>query len=35
MEKLEAEFYALVGWDLETGGPTPEKLNELEIGNLV
>ncbi|RLC30738.1 MAG: aldehyde ferredoxin oxidoreductase [Deltaproteobacteria bacterium] len=35
MEKLETEFYAVAGWDLEKGGPTAEKLKELEIDNLV
>ena len=28
---LMKEFYDTVGWDLNTGGPTPVKMKELEI----
>ena len=31
MPALKKEFFNTVGWDLETGGPTPEKMKELEI----
>ena len=34
MDGLMKEFYNIVGWDLATGGPTPEKLKELEIDSL-
>jgi hypothetical protein len=27
-------FYDEVGWDLATGGPTPEKMKELGIDHL-
>jgi aldehyde:ferredoxin oxidoreductase len=33
-EKLTKSFYSLVGWDLETGGPTKAKIEELGIGEL-
>ncbi len=31
---LMKEFYATAGWDLITGGPTPEKMKELGIEGL-
>jgi aldehyde:ferredoxin oxidoreductase len=34
MNKREKDFYSLVGWDLTTGGPTPEKLKELGLDDL-
>ncbi len=34
MEGLMKEFYDTVGWDLNTGGPTPEKMKELGIEEL-
>jgi aldehyde:ferredoxin oxidoreductase len=34
MENLRAAFYRGAGWDLKTGGPTPEKLAELGIDHL-
>jgi aldehyde:ferredoxin oxidoreductase len=30
-ESLIKEFYQAVGWDSATGGPTPQKMRELEI----
>ena len=35
MDNLMREFYDMVGWDLVTGGPTPEKLTALEIDQIV
>ena len=35
MDNLMREFYDTVGWDLATGGPTPEKLKALEIDQIV
>ncbi len=34
MEGLMKEFYDTVGWDLNTGGPTPSKIKELGIEGL-
>jgi aldehyde:ferredoxin oxidoreductase len=34
MEQLMTEFYGTVGWDLSTGGPTKEKMTELEIDGM-
>jgi len=34
MEWLMKEFYDTVGWDLNTGGPTAEKMKELGIAGL-
>lgn len=31
IEYLMKEFFSTVGWDMETGGPTPSKMKELEI----
>ena len=31
MDSLMKEFFNTVGWDMETGGPTPSKMKELEI----
>ena len=31
MAKARSYYYTLMGWDVHTGGPTPEKLEELEI----
>ena len=31
MEKAKSYYYALMGWDAQTGIPTPEKLEELDI----
>ena len=33
-DTLATSFYSLVGWDLETGGPTKAKLDELGIAEL-
>jgi len=33
-DTLAKSFYSLVGWDLETGGPTKQKLDELGIAEL-
>ncbi len=33
-EKLKGEFFAVTGWDSDTGGPTPEKMKELQIDDL-
>jgi aldehyde:ferredoxin oxidoreductase len=35
MDSLMREFYATVGWDLSTGGPTPDKLKALDIDRLM
>ena len=35
MEKLQTEFCVTVGWDPQRGGPTTQKLEELEIDRLV
>jgi aldehyde:ferredoxin oxidoreductase len=32
MEKAKRYYYALMGWDRDTGVPLPEKLEELNIG---
>jgi aldehyde:ferredoxin oxidoreductase len=32
MESLQREFFDVVRWDPSTGGPTPEKMEELGIG---
>jgi aldehyde:ferredoxin oxidoreductase len=34
LEHLMTEFYGTVGWDLSTGGPTKEKMTELEIDGM-
>ncbi len=34
MEGLMKEFFEIVGWDLDTGGPTAEKMKELGIAGL-
>jgi aldehyde:ferredoxin oxidoreductase len=34
MNELRNEFYNIVGWDSNTGGPTKEKLQKLEIDSL-
>ncbi|MBW2370601.1 MAG: hypothetical protein JRH15_22240, partial [Deltaproteobacteria bacterium] len=31
MERLMQEFYDTVGWDMATGGPTPEKMEALGL----
>ena len=31
IDHLMREFYDTVGWDMATGGPKPEKMQELEI----
>ncbi len=33
-EKLTGELFAITGWDRITGGPTPEKMKELQIDDL-
>jgi len=33
MESLRRNFYKTVGWDLRTGGPTRNKLEDLRIGH--
>jgi aldehyde:ferredoxin oxidoreductase len=35
LESLMREFYDTVGWDLATGGPTPEKMKALEIDQFI
>jgi aldehyde:ferredoxin oxidoreductase len=35
LEKAKDTYYALAGWDVATGTPTPEKLTELGLGWLV
>ena len=34
MNSRQKEFFETVGWDLTTGGPTREKMKELEIESL-
>ena len=34
LEKAKDTYYALAGWDVATGTPTPEKLAELGLGEL-
>jgi aldehyde:ferredoxin oxidoreductase len=34
MDRLAQEFLETVGWDIATGGPTPEKMEELGINSL-
>ena len=34
METIRREFFKTAGWDITTGGPTNEKLKELEIDTL-
>jgi aldehyde:ferredoxin oxidoreductase len=34
MNFLSREFYAILGWDPATGGPTKDKLKELGIDDL-
>jgi aldehyde:ferredoxin oxidoreductase len=34
MDALMKEFFDTVGWDLATGGPTPEKMKQLGIDSL-
>ncbi len=31
IQNLREEFFTLVGWDIATGGPTPDKMKELGI----
>jgi aldehyde:ferredoxin oxidoreductase len=31
MQHLREEFFEVVGWDMATGGPTPDKMKELGI----
>ena len=35
LEALKDAYYQMRGWDLETGIPTPEKLEALELGELI
>lgn len=35
IDSLMSEFYNVVGWDLSTGGPTPEKMKELGIDQFI
>jgi aldehyde:ferredoxin oxidoreductase len=35
MDILEKEYYATLGWNLATGGPTPETLKEMGIDHLI
>lgn len=35
LEKLKDAYYGYRGWDLETGKPTPEKLKELALEDLI
>ena len=34
MDTLEKEFFEIMGWDQETGGPTPETLKSMELDQL-
>ena len=34
MDRLMKDFFDTVGWDLVSGGPTPEKMKELGIDSL-
>jgi aldehyde:ferredoxin oxidoreductase len=31
LEELKDQFYNAMGWDIDTGVPTPEKLRELGL----
>jgi aldehyde:ferredoxin oxidoreductase len=33
-EKMKSEYYQLRGWDVETGLPTKNKLEELQLGDI-
>jgi aldehyde:ferredoxin oxidoreductase len=35
LEKLKDAYYELRGWDVATGVPTPAKLSELELDDLI
>jgi len=35
LEKMKDAYYRFRGWDLQSGWPTPEKLRELELDELV
>ena len=35
LDELVTEFYRIRGWDIETGIPTAEKLNELGLGKIL
>ena len=35
LEKMKDAYYRFRGWDLQSGWPTPEKLRELELDDLV
>jgi aldehyde:ferredoxin oxidoreductase len=32
MESLMREFFGAAGWDMEKGGPTPDRMKELDLG---
>ena len=34
MEALEEDFFNIMGWDRDTGGPTPETLKDMELDHL-
>ena len=34
IESLEKQYFTIVGWDPDTGSPTPETLKDLEIDHL-
>jgi aldehyde:ferredoxin oxidoreductase len=35
LEKMKDAYYELRGWDLTTGIPTPARLHELELDDLI
>jgi len=35
LEKMKDAYYSFRGWDQETGKPTPEKLKELGLDDLI
>jgi aldehyde:ferredoxin oxidoreductase len=35
LEKMKDSYFALRGWDLTTGIPTPTKLHELDLDYLI
>jgi aldehyde:ferredoxin oxidoreductase len=32
LERAKDMYYAMAGWDVQTGNPTPERLAELGVG---
>ncbi len=35
IDRMLDDYYALLGWDLNTGVPTPEKLKEMNLGSMI